>query len=105
MAYNKSDWSRKNRKENDKHHRNDWRKEFKLGEIVNIRGQQMEVIMNDFTGKLVLDNDFGQVSCDQIEERTCRVCGGKYQYPKDDGSDLGCCCDACEEDWILFETD
>jgi hypothetical protein len=81
---------------NEKLQKNITMKKFKLGEIVNIRDQQMEVIINDFNQKFVLDNDYEQIDCDQIEERICCVCGNKYLYPKNDGSDLGCCCNECE---------
>lgn len=40
-----------------------------------------------------------------LEERKCRICNSTYKYDKEDGSDLGCCCQECEEDWIAFEND
>jgi len=40
---------------------------LKEGQEVVYRGQICEVIRNDFTGKLALDNEYGQVSLDSID--------------------------------------
>lgn len=41
----------------------------------------------------------------KLEERTCRICQSIYKYDIEDGSDLGCCCQECEEDWLAFEAE
>lgn len=40
---------------------------------------------------------------DNMEERTCHICGNTYMYAKDDGSDVGCCSQECEEDKVEKE--
>jgi hypothetical protein len=40
-----------------------------------------------------------------MENRTCRVCGCVYLWDYECGSDLGCCCSKCEDDWLAFEAD
>lgn len=40
-----------------------------------------------------------------LSVRTCRICGAKYKWDTQCGSDLRCCSEACESDWLSYIED
>lgn len=48
-----------------------------------------------------LEEEFNRVKeQNQLEVRICCICGNKYDYPNDCGSDLRCCSAKCGEDLL-----